>query len=62
MTDPIAERMSSASAIQEWTPPKKGDRFRCEQCGMEIQVKTDCRCQDWHHTHFECCGQEMARI
>jgi hypothetical protein len=42
-------------------PPKAGDRFRCSECGMEIQVTADCHCKDGEHVHFHCCGREMVR-
>ena len=41
--------------------PKKGDRFRCAKCGMEIQVTSDCRCQEEEMVHFHCCGQELEK-
>lgn len=41
--------------------PKKGEVYRCEKCGMEIQVTADCKCQDGNHVHFECCDQEMTK-
>lgn len=43
------------------SPPKAGDRFRCAQCGMEIQVTADCHCKEGEHVHFHCCGQEMVQ-
>jgi hypothetical protein len=43
------------------TTPKAGDRFRCNSCGMEVEVKTDCGCKDGDQVHFQCCGQELAR-
>jgi hypothetical protein len=63
-----------ASDPPSWTPlvarppaprttnPKKGERFRCETCGMEIQVTVDCNCQDPDHVHFQCCGQELQTV
>lgn len=42
-------------------PPKAGDRFRCAQCGMELQVTSDCRCKEGEHVHFHCCDQEMVQ-
>jgi hypothetical protein len=42
--------------------PKEGDRFRCQTCGMEIEVTTACRCSDPNHVEFQCCGQEMAKV
>jgi hypothetical protein len=63
MTHPIAETMSEASPTHHHqTAPKRGERFRCQECGMEIQVTADCRCGDHANVHFECCGQEMARV
>lgn len=43
-------------------PPKAGDRFRCAECGMEIEVRTECRCKDDEHVHFHCCGQELTKV
>ena len=43
-------------------PPKAGDRFRCAGCGMELQVTSDCHCQEGEHVHFRCCGREMTRL
>lgn len=62
MIDPVAMKMSEASATKTWNPPQKGERFRCQECGMEIQVTSDCHCQTGSHTHFECCGQEMEKV
>jgi hypothetical protein len=42
-------------------PPKKGDKFRCAKCGMEIQVTADCKCGPDAHVHFHCCDREMAK-
>jgi hypothetical protein len=62
MTDRIAEKMAQASATTTVNPPKKGERFRCEQCGMEIEVTADCQCKPGAHVQFECCGQQMAKV
>ncbi len=62
MIDPVAMKMSEASATKQWGPPKRGERFRCEKCGMELQITTDCHCESGDHTHFECCGQEMEKV
>ena len=58
--DTIAKKMSEASA--KATPPKKGEKFRCQQCGMAIEVTNSCNCKDGSGVHFECCHQEMARV
>jgi len=42
--------------------PKKGDRYRCGKCGMEVQVTADCRCSDPAHVHFHCCGQQLQKV
>jgi hypothetical protein len=42
--------------------PKQGERFRCQQCGMEIQITADCKCQGPEHVHFQCCGQELRKV
>ena len=61
MTDTIAEKMSQASPTRT-TLPRKGERFRCQRCGMEIQVTADCRCQDGEHVQFRCCGQDLVKM
>ncbi len=40
--------------------PKAGDRFRCQKCGMEVQVTADCGCKG--DVHFHCCGQELQKM
>ena len=46
--------------------PKKGDQYRCDECGMEIEVTADCGAMNHHDAehgpHFTSCGQEMARV
>ena len=41
--------------------PKKGEHYRCAQCGMEVQVNQDCNCKEPNKVHFECCGKELQR-
>jgi len=62
MTDAVAKKMSEASATEGMNPPKKGERFRCQGCGIQIEVTADCRCQAGEHVHFQCCGQDMAKV
>jgi hypothetical protein len=62
-TGSVAEKMARASAEtmeQEHFRPKKGDKFRCGACGMEIQVTAACKSQE--AAHFDCCGQELAKV
>lgn len=61
MVNIVAEKMSEASADKR-TAPRRGERFRCSQCGMEIEVTSACSCKDGTHVHFECCDQEMVRV
>jgi len=42
--------------------PKKGERYRCTACGMEVQVTADCHCEDPTMTHFHCCGKELRQV
>jgi hypothetical protein len=63
----MTEKMSKASAGNVEVDsgvgsPKKGERFRCEKCGMELLITADCRCQEADHVHFHCCGQEFQRV
>jgi len=41
--------------------PKKGDCFRCQRCGMEVQITADCGCNNPGEVHFHCCGQELTK-
>ena len=42
--------------------PRRGEQFRWPQCGMAIQVTTDCRCQAEDGVHFRCCNQQMEKV
>lgn len=55
------EELGRATQERGMNPPKRGDRFRCDSCGMELQVTADCKCQNDDHMHFQCCGQEMRK-
>ncbi len=58
----VAEKPGKKVEPPQMTGPKKGERYRCEKCGMEIQVTEDCKCGAGHHARFECCGQPLARV
>jgi len=66
MTEKMSEAGSGAVATKEHEDgmgnPKKGERFRCRQCGMEVQVTADCHCSDPMGVHFRCCGAEMQKV
>ena len=57
----VPGRVSNASGSRDVTP-KKGERFRCQQCGMEIQVTADCKCTESDHVQFQCCAQPMTKV
>ena len=66
MTNKMAEAGSGrpptkAADKKKDAPPKKGDHYRCQKCGMEVHVTSDCRCQGPGHAHFHCCGQELQK-
>src|SRR5947209_1349255 len=56
----ITDKMSAASGkVMEDRgvgSTKKGERFRCDSCGMELQITADCHCKDESMVHFHCCG------
>lgn len=66
--DTMTKKMSEAgsgrpvSEEKHHGGPKKGDRFRCDECGMELQITVDCRCEEEDHVHFHCCGQELHKV
>jgi predicted RNA-binding Zn-ribbon protein involved in translation (DUF1610 family) len=65
MADVMTQKMSEASASGadvHVNPPKKGDKFRCQECGMEIEVAVACRCKAGEHVQFRCCGKELAKV
>lgn len=39
--------------------PQMGDRFRCPECGMEVELVSPCRCE-LGHPHFICCGRPLV--
>jgi hypothetical protein len=41
--------------------PKQGEHFRCQRCGMELEITNGCKCMDPGGVHFQCCGQEMNK-
>lgn len=40
--------------------PQTGQKYRCEQCGMELEITQDCRCQHGE-PRLECCGQPLTK-
>jgi hypothetical protein len=62
MTDKMSEASDKAPVDEGVGSPKKGERFRCEKCGMEVQVNVDCGCDQPDMVHFHCCGQELQKV
>ena len=66
-SDQIKQGMSKAGRGQPVTEasagerPMKGDRFRCDRCGLEVEVQSDCHCHD-EAEHFHCCGEPMHKV
>ena len=52
----------AADAVEGVEMPKRGDTFRCEQCGMELEVTVDCECDDPEMVRLECCAQPLTRV
>jgi hypothetical protein len=42
--------------------PKQGDCFRCEVCGMELQVTVDCNTTAHEPISLQCCGQSLTLV
>jgi hypothetical protein len=62
--DRVAKGMTESgerTGVATMQRPQKGDKFRCESCGMQIQVTASCECAD-DRDHFHCCGQEMQKL
>lgn len=60
----MTQKMSDASTTQQTSGasmPKKGDAYRCQKCGMELQVTKECGCKDPNRVRLECCGQAMNK-
>jgi hypothetical protein len=39
-----------------------GDTFRCDECGMELEITVGCDCADPDGVMLQCCHQEMTRV
>lgn len=59
--DGVAQKASATSTPAGIAPPKKGEKFHCEVCGMGIQVTSDCHCTAGKHVQFECCSRPMVK-
>ena len=52
----------AAENVQAATKPKKGEMYRCTECGMELEITSDCKCPDSDMIKLECCGQQLLRM
>lgn len=59
MATAIAEREKVGDP--QMVEPRKGERYCCQKCGMEIEITEDCKTTAGHHVRFECCGQPLTR-
>lgn len=41
--------------------PLVGDTFRCATCGMQIEGKMPCHCEN-EEPSFSCCGMAMEKL
>ncbi len=62
MTDKMSQASGKVPHDRGVGSPKKGERYRCQKCGMELQVTADCRCDQPAMVHFHCCGQELQKV
>lgn len=65
-TEPMTQGMSRAGAgrpAMEKEPnfPRQGERYRCDPCGMEVEVMAECACHE-QAEHFRCCGRPMHKV
>jgi hypothetical protein len=49
-----------AAATQTAKSAKKGDTYRCEKCGMEVKLTTDCGSSSG--PDFRCCNQPLKKV
>jgi uncharacterized protein (TIGR02284 family) len=40
--------------------PQVGQTYRCEKCGMRIEITAECNCPDEVSPELRCCGAEMT--
>lgn len=57
-----AQAADSAGEASSLETPKQGDTYRCNGCGMELEITEDCNCTHPEAVHFQCCGAEMSPV
>jgi hypothetical protein len=53
-------QQQSQQATHNENLPHAGEKYRCEQCGMEVEVIQDCQCADGE-PRLERCGQPLTK-
>tara|TARA_A100001391_G_scaffold154848_2_gene112645 strand:+ start:2033 stop:2236 length:204 start_codon:yes stop_codon:yes gene_type:complete len=61
LTSTLLNRFPYSNKVNSMSKPQAGDKLQCKQCGMEIEVKTACKCQD-HEPKLECCGKPLEKV
>jgi hypothetical protein len=56
MTQQQAQQTDQANEL-----PQAGEMFRCQQCGMELEITQDCRCAQGT-PRLECCGRPLKKV
>ena len=41
--------------------PAEGDRYRCQECEMEVLVTQPCNCENGE-PFFSCCDKKMEKV
>ena len=62
MTDRMSEASAQSTIERPASNPRKGEQFRCETCGMEVEVTSDCHCEDPGMVRFQCCGKQLRPV
>ncbi len=62
MTDKMSKSPRGAVKQAGAQMPTEGDHFRCQKCGMEMEITAACNCKDPDHVHFQCCGRDMEKV
>ncbi|TWT88717.1 hypothetical protein Mal64_22050 [Pseudobythopirellula maris] len=40
--------------------PQQGETYKCQTCGMQLEVKSPCQCDSGEPT-LTCCSQPLAK-
>ncbi len=62
MTDQMSNASGPATIDRITDNPRKGEEYRCETCGMALQITSDCHCEDPNMVQFQCCGKDLHKV